>query len=124
MVELRQTENLGRIVVALVLFFPVSYVRAQSERKPVVVELFTAEGCSSCPPADSFLRELDSKQPVSGVQVIAIEEHVDYWDGDGWGDPFSSHEITLRQSGYAERLHTSGPYTPEMVVNGQNEFVG
>jgi hypothetical protein len=124
MMKRSATLFLHAVVLALVLLAPVPRMWGQSVRKPVVVELFTSEGCSSCPPADSFLRELDSKQPISDVQVIAIEEHVDYWDGDGWRDPFSSHEFTLRQNAYAERLRTAGPYTPEMVVDGQYEFVG
>ena len=98
--------------------------QVKKDRVPVVVELFTSEGCSTCPPADSLLAQLDSRQPLSSVEVIAIEEHVDYWDQQGWKDPFSSILWTSRQNDYANVLNSGGAYTPEMVVDGKAEFVG
>jgi len=91
---------------------------------PVIVELFTSEGCSSCPAADRLLGRLEQTQPVPGAQVIGIEEHVDYWNQLGWNDPFSSPQYRARQNDYAVAFHASDIYTPQMVVNGQAEFVG
>jgi hypothetical protein len=94
-------------------------------RTVVVAELFTSEGCSSCPPADDVLSRLVQGQPVTGVEVLALGEHVDYWDQLGWRDPFSSAALTARQSEYEARVfHTGSIYTPQLVVDGRLECVG
>jgi len=95
------------------------------ERIPIIVELFTSEGCSSCPPADEVLTKLVSLQPVPGADIIALGEHVDYWDRLGWRDPFSSAAFSARQAEYASTaFHGGDIYTPQLVVNGHEALVG
>jgi hypothetical protein len=92
--------------------------------KVVLVELFTSEGCSSCPPADALLRQVNGTQTTGGQLVVGISEHVTYWNGLGWSDPFSSAAFTDRQNAYSERFHLEGVYTPQMVINGAEQIVG
>ena len=94
------------------------------QKQPVVVELFTSEGCSSCPPADLLLKQLSAEQPFEGIQIIALEEHVDYWNHLGWRDPYSSNDFSVRQDDYSNALPRGGVYTPQMVVDGRVQFVG
>lgn len=94
------------------------------ERRPVLVELFTSEGCSSCPPADALLIRLEKEQPVDGAEIIPLGFHVDYWNYIGWTDRFSSAEFSERQRQYSEAFEANTVYTPQMVVDGQAEFVG
>jgi hypothetical protein len=92
--------------------------------KAVLVELFTSEGCSSCPPADQLLGRLRQEMAGKNIEVIPLGFHVDYWNSLGWQDRFSSAEFSRRQEQYALSLKLEGPYTPQMIVDGSTEFVG
>jgi hypothetical protein len=116
-----------KAAVALLVFALTPFTFAQTPEKsprPLVVELFTSEGCSSCPPADALLGQLEKQASFQGRPIIVLGEHVDYWNGLGWHDRFSSAAFTQRQNEYARRLGIASIYTPQMIVNGRTEFVG
>jgi hypothetical protein len=116
------------IIIARIEWAEPAMLHANSQtsgkRVPVIVELFTSEGCSSCPPADEALSKLERTQPVAEAEVIALGEHVDYWNYIGWTDPFSSAAFSDRQNEYMTAFGRDGAYTPQMVVDGKAEFVG
>ncbi|CAN5463622.1 DUF1223 domain-containing protein [soil metagenome] len=92
-------------------------------KKAVLVELFTSEGCSSCPPADRVLIAMQA-QPLEGIEIITLSEHVSYWNYLGWSDPFSQETFSERQRQYASKIKGSSVYTPQMVINGKTQLVG
>jgi hypothetical protein len=116
---MRRTRIAGVVMLALMVA-PIG-LHAQ---KTVLVELFTSEGCSSCPPADALLRQVNGSQTSGGQLIVGISEHVTYWNALGWSDPYSSSAYTDRQDAYSQRFHLEGVYTPQMVINGTEQIVG
>ncbi len=110
-------------IAVLLVFAVAGAAGAADPPTPVLLELFTSQGCSSCPPADKLLAELLA-HPPAGVETVALSFHVDYWNKLGWKDPFSNAAATERQREYAAAFGAQGVYTPQLVVDGQAELVG
>lgn len=108
-----------RLISAFIVLLGLLPTVSAAADRPVVIELFTSQGCSSCPPADRFLQELADRD-----DVIPLALHVDYWDYIGWRDIFAQHKFTKRQKHYARAMDEQVIYTPQMVVNGRAHIVG
>lgn len=107
--------------IALFFFIITSQLSLNAQNKPVVIELYTSQGCSSCPPADALLEDVHN---TYGDDVIVLSYHVDYWNYIGWEDPFSSKEMTQRQYNFASSINSRNVYTPQAVINGKTHFTG
>jgi hypothetical protein len=103
---------------------PQPEITNSKSKQPVLVELFTSEGCSSCPSADRVITLLEKQQPNSDAEIITMSLHVTYWDDLGWKDTFSNALFTQRQENYSQRFNLDSIYTPQMVVDGNYQFVG
>ena len=118
---MKKPHALVTLAVAALLLSAIPFASA---RQAVVVELFTSEGCSSCPPADALLSELSMQRIGEGVELILLGEHVEYWNGLGWQDHFSAPAFTQRQYDYVHQLHLATAYTPQVVVDGRFQALG
>jgi len=113
-------KKLGMLIALFAgIIITLSFEQNNDPAPVAIIELFTSQGCSSCPSADKLLSELSEKE-----NVLALSFHVSYWNYLGWKDPYSSEQFTERQRTYAKKLHLNSIYTPQMIVNGTDEFVG
>ncbi len=122
--KLKRIRIAAGVITTLLIALPPGQGQTTAQPHAVLVELFTSEGCSSCPPADALLRELNGTSTSSGQLIVGISEHVTYWNNLGWTDPFSASVYTDRQNSYGSRFHLDSVYTPQMVVNGEQQVLG
>jgi hypothetical protein len=127
MLDQYRTALTGLLTTAMLAVLPPPALQSQADSahpSAVLVELFTSEGCSDCPPADELLRQVNGHKSADGQLIVGISEHVSYWNGLGWKDPFSADLYTNRQNDYGTHFGLGSVYTPQMVVNGREQFVG
>ncbi len=110
--------TIHKLTLLLILFVQTV---TQAQNTPTVIELFTSQGCSSCPPADELLEKINEDY---GDNVITLSYHVDYWDYIGWKDPFATKQFTQKQYTYAEKFKSRSVYTPQAVINGRSHYTG
>ena len=122
--KLKRIRIASGVVTTLLAVLLTGQGQTTAQPHAILVELFTSEGCSSCPPADALLRELNGKTTGSGQLIVGISEHVTYWNSLGWTDPFSASAYTDRQNSYGSRFHLDSVYTPQVVVNGEQQVLG
>jgi hypothetical protein len=125
----RSISTMGLLLSGAALASPIQVSHAstdasESKGGAIIVELFTSEGCSSCPPADNLLQQISGKKTKDGSRIITLSEHVTYWNHLGWSDPFSNEVYTQRQEGYGRRFSLDSVYTPQMVFDGKEQLVG
>jgi hypothetical protein len=121
----KQTKRVAAIVAfALAAVLQAQEGAAAPDQRAVLIELFTSEGCSSCPPADALLRRVNGSRTSAGMLIVGISEHVTYWDPGGWSDPYASQDYTDRQNVYGQKFRLDSVYTPQMVINGAEQIVG
>ena len=116
--------KLARTILVLFMTISTTLTYGQETQPFALIELYTSQGCSSCPRADAYLSDIIDEAESRGQKIIALSFHVDYWNRLGWADPYSSRENTQRQYSYAQSMRSSNVYTPQMVINGKVEFVG
>jgi hypothetical protein len=117
--QIQEHPMLSRLLIPVAVTLGLAPLAAQAADRPIVVELFTSQGCSSCPPANAYLNELARQRR----DLLPLAFHVTYWDRLGWKDPFSLEAATDRQARYGKRFG-DGSYTPEIVVDGLTSHVG
>src|SRR5215468_5472371 len=113
-----------KLSIALIGLLLMLRTAGAADHTAILIELFTSEGCDSCPPADTVLMRLAQLRQISGAEIIVMSEHVDYWDYLGWKDPYSARQFTDRQNDYARTLGAGNVYTPQMIIDGRYDVLG